>query len=205
MKKKVYIAGSLFSESEIAQRVKEETLLVSQGYEVFNPITAPCNDKSKMPTAKDIFWGDTKEIMSSDIVVADISNPLDCGVQNELGMVWAFNQIHRMSEDGLTLDEILKLIPNKKLIAHLSDIRKSTAHNYKGNYIPVGFNQFEIGMIEDTGVIKDNFQQVLDELKVVKPTVCKTCCDNCMGTQISVISGDYNCRTYAESKKKKGN
>lgn len=170
-KEKVYIAGSLFNEAEISQRVKEETLLAHKGYDVFNPITAPCNDKTKLPTAKDIFWGDTKEIMSSDVVVADISNPLDCGVQNELGMVWAFNQIHRMAEEGLTLDEILSMIPKKKLVAHLSDIRKSTAHNYKENYIPVGFNQFEIGMIEDTGVIKDNFQEVLDELDIVKKQI----------------------------------
>lgn len=162
--KKIYIAGSLFNEAEVAQRVKEGTALEHKGYEVFNPITAPCNDKSKLPTAKDIFWGDTNEVISSDIVVADISNPLDGGVFSEISMVWAFNYIHTLAEQGLTLEEILKEIPKKKLIAHLSDIRKATAHNYKGNNIPVGFNQFVIGQIEDCGVIKDNFQEVLEEL-----------------------------------------
>lgn len=167
--KKIYLAGSLFSESEISQRVKEESLLKHKGYDVFNPITCnKANDKSKNPTAHDIFWGDTEEIMSSDIIVADISNPLDCGVQNELGIVWAFNYIHRLVELGFNLEDILRKIPKKKVVTHLSDIRKATAHNYKGNYIPVGFNQFEIGMIEDTGLIKDNFQEVLDELDFIK-------------------------------------
>ena len=167
--KKIYLAGSLFSESEIAQRVKEENLLVAQGYEVFNPITCnKANDKSKNPTAHDIFWGDTEEILTSDIVVADISNPLDCGVQNELGMVWALNYIHKLAKEGFDLETILNMIPKKKVVAHLSDIRKATAHNYKGNYIPWGINQFEVGMIEDTGCIKDNFAEVLDELKFIK-------------------------------------
>lgn len=164
--KKIYIAGSLFNEAEVAQRKKEENLLREIGYEnIYNPINAPCNDKSKLPTAVDIFWGDTKEILKSDVVVADLSNVTDLGVACEMGIIWTCNYIHRLAQDGYDFEEILDELKEKKLVAHLSDIRKGTAHKYKGNYIPWGTNQFLLGCVEDVGVVKDNFSEVLEELK----------------------------------------
>lgn len=162
---KIYLAGSLFNEAEIQQRLKEQKLLEEIGYtNIFNPINAPCNSKENLPTSKDIFWGDTREILSSNIVVADLSNPSDLGLSCELGIIWNCNYLHYLAKQGLTLEEILNIMKEKSLIAHLSDIRKGTAHMYKGNNIPWGFNQFEIGLVEDTGVIKDNFTEVLEEL-----------------------------------------
>jgi Nucleoside 2-deoxyribosyltransferase len=163
---RIYIAGSLFNEAEINQRKSEERLLRSLGFEnIFNPINAPCNKKDDLPTAEDIFLGDTLQILRSDKVIADISNQIDAGVFCELGIIWMCNYIHHLVNTGLSLKEILKTIPRKEVIAHLSDIRKATAHNYQGNHIPVAFNQFMIGMVEDMGVIKDNFQEVLDEVE----------------------------------------
>ena len=61
LKRKLYLGGSLFSEAEVNQRIKEGNMLDHMtNYEIYNPILAPCNDKSKLPTAEDIFWGDTK-------------------------------------------------------------------------------------------------------------------------------------------------
>lgn len=164
--KKIYIAGSLFNEAEVAQRKKEENLLREIGYEnIYNPINAPCNDKAKLPTCADIFWGDTEEILSSDIVVADITNQADLGVACELGIIWTINYLHKLKEEGLNLDEILKKYPKKELIAVNSDIRKGTAHNYKCDEVPIGFNQYMIGLIKDIGIIKNNFSELLDELE----------------------------------------
>ena len=88
-KEKLYLAGSLFSEAEINQRLKEGNMLESMtAYEVFNPILAPVNDKDKIPNANDLFWGDTSEILESSVVVADISNN-DVGVACEMGIAWA--------------------------------------------------------------------------------------------------------------------
>ena len=165
-KEKLYLAGSLFSEAEINQRLKEGNMLESMtAYEVFNPITAPCNDKEKLPSATDIFWGDTAEVLESKCIVADISNN-DVGVACELGIAWACNYLHYLVDGGYSLQDILSIMKKKYVYAHLSDIRKNTAHMYRGNYVPWGTNQFLIGCIEDTGEIKDNFQEVLNELSM---------------------------------------
>lgn len=163
---RIYIAGSLFNEGEVNQRKLEEGKLREIGMDnIYNPINAPCNDKAKLPTALDIFEGDTKEVLESDIVVADISNQSDPGVYAELGIIWACNFLHELAKNH-DLGTILHTMKPKKVIAHLSDIRKGTANQYQGNHIPVGFNQFVIGMIERMdGTIKDNFQEVLEELK----------------------------------------
>ena len=163
---KIYIAGSLFNEAEGNQRKAEERALrqVLGFKNIYNPINAPCNDKSKLPTAADVFNGDTNEILESDIVVADISNPCDLGVACELGIIWACNAIQELGK-CLTKEEILEVFKPKKLITHLSDIRKGTAGEYNGNNIPVGFNQYMIGLVEDCGgIIKDNFEDVVIEL-----------------------------------------
>ena len=165
-KEKLYLAGSLFSEAEINQRLKEGNMLESMtAYEVFNPILAPVNDKDKIPNANDLFWGDTSEILESSVVVADISNN-DVGVACEMGIAWACNYLHYLVEGGYSLQDILMIMKKKHIYAHLSDIRKNTSHMYRGNYVPWGTNQFLIGCIEDTGEIKDNFQEVLNELSM---------------------------------------
>lgn len=162
---KLYVGGSLFNEAEVNQRLKEGNMIESlTNYEVYNPIQAPCNDKAKLPTSEDIFWGDTNEILKSDVIIMDMSNQLDLGCATEVGIVWMCNQLHRMAEDGLSLEEILKFIPKKKFIGHLSDIRKATANKYEGNRIPWGTNQYYVGCALDMGEIKDNFQEVLNEL-----------------------------------------
>ena len=165
-KEKLYLAGSLFSEAEINQRLKEGNMLESMTpYEVFNPITAPCNNKEKLPSASDIFWGDTAEVLESKCIVADISNN-DVGVACELGIAWACNYLHYLVDGGYSLQDILSIMKKKYVYAHLSDIRKNTAHMYRGNYVPWGINQFLLGCIEDTGEIKDSFQEVLNELSM---------------------------------------
>ena len=166
--KNLYLAGSLFSEAEISQRLKEgKAIRGLNEYDVYNPIEAPCNDKAKLPTDQDIFLGDTREVLKSDVIVADLSNN-DVGVMAELAISWTINYIHKLAAEGKSLDEILEENPKKKIIAHLSDIRKGTANKYNGNYIPWGYNQYIIGMIENDGQIKENFAEVIEELKELK-------------------------------------
>lgn len=163
---KLYVAGSLFNEAEVNQRVKEGNMLKHlTNYEVFNPITDGANDKSKLPTANDVFNADTDRLLEADVVVADISNQSDPGVFVELGITYACNLLHRLIKEGKSLEKIQEIMKKKTVLTHLSDIRKSTAHMYDGNEIPWGFNAYVIGCVYETdGKIKDNFQEVLDEL-----------------------------------------
>lgn len=163
---KIYMMGSLFNEADVNQRKLEEIKLRSLGYDnIYNPINAPCNDKSKLPTAKDIFLQDTEKVLESDVIVGDISRSDDPGVFTELGIVYMCNYINQLKEEGFSPDEIISKIKPKKVITHLSHISKATAHEYKGNHIPVGFNQYMIGCIEEMdGKIKDNFDEVTEEI-----------------------------------------
>ena len=165
---KIYLAGGLFNEAQIAQRVKEGNLLESlTDCTVFNPILAPCNNKDNLPTASNIFWTDTKEVLDADVIVADISEN-DLGVAAELGIVFACNFLHSLVEEGKSLEEILNIMRFKDVFCHLSDIRKSTSNMYEGHHIPWGINQYLVGMIESNGVIYDNFEEVLDQLVAFK-------------------------------------
>lgn len=142
MKKfKVYMAGPLFSEADQKQRkheadalksrlLDEFNLIEGEDYEIFAPIYAPVNNKSTLPTAEDIFLADRRELLTSNVIMADLSH-YDAGVMMELGMV---------IED-----------PDVIIIAYDSDLRASTAGNYEGLRIPYGVNQFVIGGLLDKG------------------------------------------------------
>ena len=109
---KLYLAGALFNEAEIAQRLKEGKLLKEKFGErlsVFNPIEQPFNeDKQTLPTPQDIFNGDTEAVKNCDIFLADVTNE-DSGVMVELGIAIALK---------------------KKIIAINSDIRLKSANKY---------------------------------------------------------------------------
>lgn len=92
---KLYLAGALFNEAEIAQRLKEGKLLKEKFGErlsVFNPIEQPFNeDKQTLPTPEDIFNGDTRAVKNCDIFLADVTNE-DSGVMVELGIAIALEK-----------------------------------------------------------------------------------------------------------------
>lgn len=148
--KKIYMAGKLFSQADQAQRQKEYDLLVEINeelgvdYEVYSPIHAPINDKSKLPSALDVFNGDEKELMESSVVFADLADE-DPGVMMELGMV---------------------LLEDIRVYAYLSDIRIGTSGEYNGIYVPFGYNQFVIGGLEKYfGKVYLSFEEALEAYK----------------------------------------
>mgnify|MGYP002507820038 CR=1 FL=1 len=157
-----YIAGPLFNESEVKQRMYEGAKLreVSKDkIEWYNPIEAPINDKAKLPTAKDIFKGDTVKVLESDYIVCDITNN-DTGVAMELGI--AFGLKHACDAIKLILPYINKdylqdvvkdledvgVLKERQIYVVCSDIRKGTADKYSDIHIPIGFNQYVIGGLE---------------------------------------------------------
>ena len=102
MKKNGYIAGALFNEGEIAQRISEGKALRERMPEVewYNPIEAPVNDKSKLPSAKDIFSLDTDYVLKSDYMLADLSRE-DLGVAMELGIALGVEISRKVIEAAL--------------------------------------------------------------------------------------------------------
>ena len=118
MKKHIYLAGSLFSEAEVAQRLKEGKIIketFGDKYTLYNPIEAPCNDKeANLPSCIDIFMADTEEVLKSDIIIADLANQ-DPGVMMELGIAWGLCGSNIRNNGNVKRTKgILKSLWNKK-------------------------------------------------------------------------------------------
>ncbi|MBF0714853.1 nucleoside 2-deoxyribosyltransferase [Gemelliphila palaticanis] len=142
---KIYLAGALFNEAEVNQRLKEGKILrekFGNKLEIFNPIEQPFNeDKQTLPTPEDIFKGDTKAVKECDIFLADITNE-DAGVMVELGI-------------AITL--------NKKIIAVNSDIRLKSSNKYE---IPsYAMNHYVLGGILENGTLVFSFEEALKEIE----------------------------------------
>lgn len=142
---KIYLAGALFNEAEVNQRLKEGKILrekFGNKLEIFNPIEQPFNeDKQTLPTPEDIFNGDTKAVKECDIFLADITNE-DAGVMVELGI-------------AITL--------NKKIIAVNSDIRLKSSNKYE---IPsYAMNHYVLGGILENGSLVFNFDEAVKEIE----------------------------------------
>lgn len=168
-KKYGYIAGPLFNEAEINQRKLEgKKLKTSTNINWYNPIEAPINDKAKLPSASDVFWGDTKEVLRSNYIVADLTNN-DVGVAYELGIAWTTNYIRKiLKKNGLNkavelLDKIN--VVDKNIIGVASDIRIKTAGQYEDIYVPYGLNQYVVGGVLDQGTIVNSIDEAIKIIK----------------------------------------
>lgn len=164
---KLYIGGGMFNDSEINKRTLEERQLRVSGLnlDIYNPITAPFNDKANnKPTAKDIFWGDTNEIIKSKYLTADIEMNTDDGLCYEMGVCSGINIILDMLKAGISPQVILDRVPYKTILAHCSDIRLDSK-GYEGFDLPFGINQYNKGGIDSHGKMFRHFEDIVDYLK----------------------------------------
>ncbi|BAO04808.1 uncharacterized protein CBO05P1_089 [Clostridium botulinum B str. Osaka05] len=153
----------MFSDSEINKRkLEERQLRVSESnLDIYNPITAPFNDKATtQPTAKEIFWGDTNQIIESKYITADIEMNTDDGLCYEMGVCSGINIVLDMLKEGMTPQEILNKVPYKTILAHCSDIRLDSK-GYEGFDMPFGINQYNKGGIDSHGKIFRHFEDIV--------------------------------------------
>ena len=170
---KYYIGGSLFTDKQIKQRLYEEEKLKEtlKKVDIYNPITNDeINDKTKEPTSQDIFLQDTREILSSDVITADLDD-IDIGLAAELGITYMANYMREKIIECLGSDDVerdlrnlLKEIPEKTVYATCSDIRQDTP-NEIGAYKSWGQNQFLVGCVELIGKIFRHFDDVIEHIK----------------------------------------
>ena len=177
----LYIAGALFKEADIRQRNHEKEMLTEKfgdKLEIFSPYSDnPSNDKSTNPTAEDIFVNDTRKILESKYIFAELDDE-DVGVMAELGFAYAINLMRSLlvatahrAEDyeelGRDVCKIIEDIPSKKVLAHLSDIRVPNAGEYEGHYVPVGLNQYCVGLVEMMGKIDYSTNEAMETLRLL--------------------------------------
>lgn len=180
-KKHLYHAGRIFSEATFRQREFENKCLeivLNDEVTKFSPLfDNPANEKDnpdELPTAQDIFQGDTDEVIKSDMIYAELDGE-DPGVIAELGIAWGINyMLDRLtnivmdnhSEEAITKEvfKLLEVVPHKKVYATISDIRTELAGMYTKETVPVGFNQYVIGMVNQMGDIAYSFKDTLSQI-----------------------------------------
>lgn len=167
--KKAYIGGSLFSNKEISQRLEDEKLLKQiDDLEVFNPINSPFNEKSSNPTPSDIFWGDTNQILKSDIITVDGDDiDHDSGLSFECGIAFGCNYMLDLIKKYGSLelfDKISSEVPYKKTYTVISDIRQDSTGE-EGLNKSWGHNIFTYAGLLQMGNIYKNIKDIVTDIK----------------------------------------
>lgn len=167
--KKAYVGGSLFSVKEIAQRMEDERLLKEiDGLDVFNPINSPFNDKTSNPTAKDIFCGDTNQIIKSNIITVDGDDiDKDSGLAFEAGLAFGCNYMLDLIKEYAPLkvfEEINKKVPYKKAYTVISDIRQDSTGE-EGLNKSWGHNLFTFAGLKELGEVYRNINEATEAIK----------------------------------------
>ena len=157
---KVYVAGSLFNEAEVAQRKAEGVMLRREFPEldIFNPIDQPFNEnKQSLPTPEMIYEGDTQAVEACDIFIADLTNE-DAGVTGILICQIRYEDAGVMVELGIAIKSDTKII-----IGINSDIRLQSANCYA---VPtMGMNHYVLGAILKHGYFVRSFAEAVEKLK----------------------------------------
>lgn len=177
MKKKTYILGDgLKLGNQILRKKEYEELNKLGTLDIYNPwMNEEINDKTKEPTAEEIFRQDTERILEAEIIVADADND-SVGSSVEIGQIWGVNYMLDRLEDALlnsNSDEefgkavrgIMREIPKKQLFWQCTDVRNVPGLTETGLRRSYSLNQYLYGCLLATGGEERKFEDILEELK----------------------------------------
>jgi nucleoside 2-deoxyribosyltransferase len=139
---KIYLAHPISTTGEFNDSLKVAESIRSLGYEVFVASeNTSINDKSNNPTPKDIYRVDVGELLSSDILVANLTGGQADGTITEIGVVAGYNEAIDMA--GVEQEQI-------PIIGYTSNKRLLQPQFHKG--IPsASANHLTLGAIEEWG------------------------------------------------------
>jgi nucleoside 2-deoxyribosyltransferase len=87
--KKIYFAGGWFSPEQEERHTRIYELLLSQGYDIFNPkLESLITPESTQDHMTQTLYGNIKGILDADIVVALTDKPYDAGTIWETGFAY---------------------------------------------------------------------------------------------------------------------
>lgn len=161
MTHKVYAAGHCLTVGSQMQRASEAEDLRAIGCELFNPMEADHNDKTKHkdePLAERIVANDTAAINWSDVVVIE-PLPEALGTHVELGQVLGMRDVAQEidailpkpgwnyipSELVSRIQEIVDKHLNRKVYPHYEDIRRVDGITETGDRRSLAINQYVYG------------------------------------------------------------
>lgn len=155
---KVYLAHAISTKGEFEDSKRVAELIRSLGYEVYAAAeNASINDKSNDPTPIDIYNGDVSEILSSDIMVVNLSGGHQDGTISEVGVIAGWNEGARTILDDKTYVDI-------PIIGYSSNSRLANPQFHKG--VPSAHaNHLVLGMIERWGTFVGGEDDMLSKLQ----------------------------------------
>ncbi|WP_079709736.1 nucleoside 2-deoxyribosyltransferase [Paraliobacillus ryukyuensis] len=151
---KVYLAHPISTKGEFEDSKRVANEIRKLGYQVYAAAeNASINNKSNNPTPQDIYRADVSELISSDIVVVNLTGGSADGTITEIGIVAGWNESELMTIDGGVID----------IIAYTSNARLLQPQLYKG--IPsASANHLTLGAIEEWGEFVGNEEDLLMNL-----------------------------------------
>jgi nucleoside 2-deoxyribosyltransferase len=150
---KVYLAHPISTRGEFEDSKRVANRIRALGYEVYAAAeNASINDKSNDPTPADIYDADVNELLSSDIVVVNLTGGLADGTITEVGVVAGAN------ERKLDVEKAIKIV------AYTSNARLLQPQFHKG--IPsASANHLTLGAIERWGEFVGGEDDMIAKLK----------------------------------------
>lgn len=150
---KVYLCHAISTKGEFNDSKRVAQDIRALGYDVYAAAeNASINDKTNEPTVEDIYKGDVDEILSSDIVVVNLSGGHQDGTISEVGVVAGWNENE------------LKLEKKKPIVGYSSNSRLANPQFHKG--VPSAHaNHLVLGMIERWGEFVGGESGMLSKLK----------------------------------------
>lgn len=151
MMKKVYLAHPISTKGEFADSIRVAERIRSLGYEVYAAAeNKSINDKSNNPTPIDIYDADINQLLSSDIVVLNLTGGHADGTITELGTIAGYNEAK-----GYQAIKIVAYTSNKRLIQ---------PQFHKG--IPsASANHLSLGAIEKWGDFYGDEEEMIRQLE----------------------------------------
>ena len=158
--KKIYLASPIATKGEFEDSKRVANRIRALGYEVYAAAeNASINDKSNDPTPADIYDADVSELLSSDIVVVNLTGGLADGTITEVGVVAGYNEAHKDSVDNFGRPAEIP-----KIIAYTSNARLLQPQFYKG--IPsASANHLTLGAVERWGEFVGGEDDMIAKLK----------------------------------------
>lgn len=150
---KIYLAHPLSTKGEFTDSIRVANIIRSLGYEVYIASeNKSINDKSNNPLPRDIYDADISELLSSDIVVINLTGGHADGTITEIGAVAGFNEMS---------------IKKIKMVAYTSNARLMQPQFYKG--IPsASANHLTLGAIEKWGEFVGGEEDMIKKLEEIK-------------------------------------
>jgi Nucleoside 2-deoxyribosyltransferase len=153
---KVYLAHPISTRGEFEDSKRVANRIRALGYEVYAAAeNASINDKSNDPTPADIYDADVNELLSSDIIVVNLTGGLADGTITEVGVVAGYN------ESQSRQFRVRRIIP---IIAYTSNARLLQPQFHKG--IPsASANHLTLGAVERWGEFVGGEDDMIAKLK----------------------------------------